>query len=66
VINEFIKTQSDKKFASQKAKQTKDEVLKFLKNSTSKVSLSNDLIEILTFSDEISKIAQKFSMELNY
>ena len=66
MINEFIKTQSDKKFASQKAKQTKDEVLKFLKNSTSKVSLSNDLIEILTFSDEISKIAQKLSMELNY
>ena len=66
MINEFIKTQSDKKFASQKAKQTKDEVLKFLKNSTSEVLLSNDLIEILTFSDEISKIAQKLSMELNY
>ena len=44
----------------------KDDVLKIFKNCDAQVSLSEELIEILTYSEDISKIVETFKQELNY
>lgn len=60
-INEFIKKQEDKKSASKKAKEIKDDCLAILKECSTKVKLSDDLIQILTYSEDISKIIETFN-----